>query len=117
MGREPELVEINRLLGNPDCRLLTLVGPGGIGKTRLAVEAAYDQRSAFPDGVHFVSLAPIDSAEFIVPAIADALHITFYGASDPQQQLFHYLRDKTLLLVLDNAEHLIAGSGLFSEIL
>ncbi|MGH8631367.1 MAG: ATP-binding protein, partial [Burkholderiales bacterium] len=117
IGRERELAEMARLLGDPQCRLLTLAGPGGIGKTRLAIEAADHQREAFADGAHFVSLAPIRSAEFIVPAIADAIGFAFYGAEDPKAQLLNYLSGKAPLLVLDNLEHLLEGVALLAEIL
>ncbi|MGH6960882.1 MAG: helix-turn-helix domain-containing protein, partial [Dongiaceae bacterium] len=72
VGRGFELAEIHRLLHDPQCRLLTLTGPGGIGKTRLAIAAAADQREAFADGASFVSLASLSSPEFMVPAMADA---------------------------------------------
>ncbi|MGE5264326.1 MAG: ATP-binding protein, partial [Acidobacteriota bacterium] len=96
-----------RLIDDPGCRLIALVGPGGIGKTRLAVQAAALQRNAFAHGVAFVSLVAIDSVEAIVPAIADALGFSFYGPTHPRLQLFSYLRDKRSLLVLDNVEQLL----------
>ncbi len=105
IGREAELAEISALLIEPACRLLTLVGPGGIGKTRLAIEAA--RHSSRTHGVGFVPLAPLSSAELLVSAIAEAVGLTFYGSSDPKQQLFNYLRDQELLLVFDNFEHLL----------
>jgi predicted ATPase len=87
--------------------LLTLTGPGGVGKTRLAVEAVANQVKTFADGVYFVSLASVSGGEFIVPAIASAIGFVFYGPTDPQTQLLNYLQEKTLLLVLDNFEHLL----------
>ena len=105
IGRETELAEITALLADPACRLLTLVGPGGIGKTRLAIEAA--RRSGLAHGARFVSLAPLSSAEPLVPAVAEAVGLTLYGSTDPKEQLFSYLRDQELLLVLDNFEHLL----------
>ncbi|MCL4861409.1 MAG: helix-turn-helix domain-containing protein, partial [Caldilineaceae bacterium] len=107
IGRDAELATLSRLLRDPQCRLLTLVGPGGIGKTRLALEVACTQSKLFPDGVYFVGLAPLTSAQFIVPAMADALGFTFSGPAEPQVQLVHHLRQKCLLLVLDNFEHLL----------
>src|SRR5262245_37427086 len=115
IGRDKELAEISQLLSTPACRLLTLVGPGGIGKTRLALEAA--GRLSFPNGVHAVPLQPLTSPEFMVPAIAEAVHFQFYAGRDPKQQLLDYLREKALLLVLDNVEHLLDGIGLVADIL
>jgi predicted ATPase/transcriptional regulator with XRE-family HTH domain len=117
IGREAELATLARLLRDPQCRLLTLVGPGGIGKTRLAIETASAQRELFSDGACFVSLVPLSSPRFIIPAIADALEFTFSGPLDPQTQLLNYLREKQLLLVLDNFEHLLEGSELLAELL
>jgi transcriptional regulator with XRE-family HTH domain len=120
VGREHELAAIVRLLQETSCRLLTLVGPGGIGKTRLAIEAATHQQAAFAEGVYFVSLAPVSAVEFIIPTIASALAFTFYGPTEPQTQLLNYLRQKRVLLVLDNFEHLLAfpqGTDLLAELL
>lgn len=111
LGREQELMAIARLMQDPQCRLLTLVGPGGIGKTRLALQAAAQQQSAFMHGVSFVSLAPVVGREQTVTAIADALGFVLYGATDRAEQLLHYLHEKTLLLVLDNFEHLLADAS------
>jgi DNA-binding SARP family transcriptional activator len=98
IGRQAELAEIQHLLlDEPDCRLLNLVGPGGIGKTRLALAAATQAFATFPQEIYFVSLAPVGEVEYIVPAIAEALHFIFYGKTDPKNQLLDYLRQKTLL--------------------
>ncbi|MCK6624068.1 MAG: AAA family ATPase [Anaerolineae bacterium] len=126
IGREAELGQLRQLLlHEPDCRLLTLVGPGGTGKTRLALAAAAALLEAFPAGVYFVSLAPVGEPELIVSAIAEALAFNFAGAADPKDQLRTYLREKHLLLLLDNVEHLISlpeaqrwgGAELLSDIL
>jgi predicted ATPase/DNA-binding CsgD family transcriptional regulator len=117
VGRTNDLVEIAALLTEPACRLLTLVGPGGIGKTRLAIQAVTEAQSHFEEGVCFVALQPVSSTDFLVPALADALHLTFYGQESPRSQLFHYLRSKELLLVLDNFEHLLDDVALLTEIL
>ena len=115
VGRSGELVEIAARLRDPACRLLTLVGPGGIGKTRLALEVA--QQVTFPDGVFFIPLQPLTSAEFIVTSISDVLHLSSYGNPDVRTQLLAYLQNKYLLLVLDNFEHLLDGTELLLEIL
>ncbi len=117
LGREEELAAVFLRLDDPACRLLTLTGPGGIGKTRLALQAAAEKIERFVHGVYFVPLAPLNSPEFLVPTIADALSFSFYGRGDPKVQLFNYLREKTMLLLLDNMEHLLAGAGLVAEIL
>lgn len=117
LGRDHELGLIAQLLHDPQCRLLTLVGPGGVGKSRLAIEAALQQRGAFNDGVYFVALAGINAPEFIVPTVAEALGFTFSGPAEPKVQLLNYLRDKQTLVVLDNFEHLLAGSELLGELL
>jgi len=117
IGRREELAEIERLVqGEADCRLLTIVGPGGMGKSRLSIQAAAESRDVFADGVTFVPLALVSSAEFLISAITDALNITVYGARDPKTQLLNYLRAKSMLLVLDNFEHLLEGANLLSEI-
>ena len=117
IGRDRELSELAELLADPACRLLTLVGPGGIGKTRLAIQAATSQHAHFAHGVAFVALAPIVSADFLPSAIGDALDIAFLGAEEPLFQIMCYLRDKQLLLVMDNFEHLFTGVGYLAELL
>ncbi len=115
VGRERELGELRRLLGTP--RLVTLTGTGGIGKTRLAVEAAHQHAASFEQGVHFVSLAGVGSVTLLASAIAAALGMAFYGPTAPDLQLVGYLHDKQLLLLLDNFEHLLDGTGLLTDIL
>jgi len=117
VGREKELDEIERLLADTACRLLTLIGPGGIGKTRLALQAAEQEVEAFAHGVYFVPLAPLSAADFIVPTIASALKFSLHGQSDPREQLLDFLRSKEMLLVLDNFEHLLEGAELLTTIL
>ena len=117
IGREHEIDTIEHLLSNPDCRLLTLVGTGGIGKTRLALHIAERKVGAFRNGVWFVALAPLQSAEHIVSAIASTIGLNFSDRGDPKAQFLSYLHSKELLLVLDNFEHLMAGATLVAEIL
>ncbi|MEO8607943.1 MAG: tetratricopeptide repeat protein [Chloroflexota bacterium] len=117
IGRDAELVEIIHLLHDPKCRLLTLLGPGGIGKTRLALEITSRQIDAFKDGAAFVGLAPISTPAQIVAAIGDALNLSFAGQPDPRAYLLRYLRGQRMLLVLDNFEHLIEGAEIVLDIL
>jgi predicted ATPase/DNA-binding SARP family transcriptional activator len=110
IGRTEELVQMKQLLfDESSCRLLTLVGPGGIGKTRLALQAVAETSTTFPDGVYFVSLVGVSEAELLVPAIAEALRFAFYGQTELKTQLLNYLAGKAMLLVLDNFEHLLAS--------
>lgn len=107
IGRVEEVAEIIRLIRDePTCHLLTLVGPGGIGKTRLVLQAAAQTIELFPDGVYFVSLAPLSTAESVLPKMADALSFPLSGGN-PKEQLLNYLSKKTMLLVLDNFEQFI----------
>jgi predicted ATPase/DNA-binding XRE family transcriptional regulator len=107
IGREFELAEIIRLVEDPKCRLLTLTGAGGIGKTRLALETASQRQDGFELGSIFINLAPLGSRDQIVTAIADALGFVLYNASDRSQQLINRLSDKEVFIVLDNFEHLL----------
>ncbi len=107
LGRDAELADVIHRLSDPACRLLTLVGPGGVGKTRLAEQVAAESRARFEHGVAFVPLAPIHSPEFIPSAIATALRLQTFGQEDMKKQVLNFLREKEILLVLDNFEHLL----------
>lgn len=117
LGRENELKEIMGLLEDSKCRLITLVGPGGIGKTRLALQAAAENIEDFDQGVYFIPLDPLTSVEFLVGTIAQAIKFSFSGKEDEKTQLLNYLKEKEILLILDNFEHLVEGAGIISEIL
>src|SRR6266498_3667017 len=117
VGRTKELGDITTRLLNPECRLLTLTGLGGSGKTRLAFEAATTLAPHFPHGTVFVGLQSLTQSDLLVHTIAQALGLTLYGEHEPETQLFNYLREKTLLLLLDNFEHLLSGTALTSTIL
>ena len=117
VGREIEKAKLTQYLTDPACRLLSIVAPGGMGKTRLAIEVARDQLDFFEHGVWFASFVPVNAPEQMIYTIADALDIKFFGQREPKEQLFDYLAEKEILLVLDNLEHLLSGVGLIRELL
>jgi predicted ATPase/DNA-binding CsgD family transcriptional regulator len=117
IGRERDLSELADRLQDPACRLLTLYGPGGIGKTRLALAVAARQHEQFTDGVYFVPLEALSDPDHIVATIAEFLDFPGHETCDSCPQLFKYLREQDLLLVLDNFEHLLGGVGIVGDIL
>lgn len=146
IGRVQELSDLLRRLLDPHCRLLTLIGPGGIGKTRLSLAVAQQlldicdrqslsagdrfgnstseenpisnlQSPRFTDGIFFVPLQPVSTPNGLIEAIAEASGFRFYSAVPPQQQLLNFLRQKQMLLVLDNFEHLLVDVSLISDLL
>ncbi len=116
VGREGELDALDRLLAEEKTRLITIVGPGGMGKTRLALAGVRRQIAAYQDGVYFVPLAALESVEEIVPKIAGALAFPLQDQGNRTEQLLSFLKDKQILLLLDNFEHLLDGAPLLSEI-
>jgi predicted ATPase/transcriptional regulator with XRE-family HTH domain len=117
VGREAESARIISLLHDPACRLLTLLGPGGIGKTRFALAVAAGQADAFADGVAVVELAQLANPDQMVTAIGHSLGLSFDGQPDAVVHLLAALRDRHMLLVLDNFEHLLASADLVYDIL
>ena len=115
VGREVELAQITEHLEADNRRLVTLVGAGGMGKTRLALQAAAELAPNFADGVVFVPLAASHTADLFVTSVAGALGFALHGRDRPQRQLCHYWQGKQLLLVLDNFEHLLETTGLALE--
>jgi predicted ATPase/DNA-binding SARP family transcriptional activator len=116
VGREDELAEISRRLQAPDVRLITLVGPGGMGKTRLAIEVGRALHTEFADGVYFVALASLSAPAALAPTIATAIGLNLQGG-EPRRMLLQFLHPKQMLLILDNFEHLLAGVDLVLEML
>jgi predicted ATPase/DNA-binding SARP family transcriptional activator len=108
IGREAELTFIRTWLEEPDHRLLSIVGPGGVGKTRLALQAGWEAASDFVHGVWYVSLTSLVTVSELPTTIAAALGIAFFGKNSPETQVVNYLRRKELLLIFDNAEHLVS---------
>jgi transcriptional regulator with XRE-family HTH domain len=117
IGREQEMAQITTLLQQEEVRLVTITGPGGIGKTYLALKVAETQLEHFAREVYFVPLTPLLSAELLVATIAVTLRFSFQGSLDQQIQLLTYLHDKKILLILDGFEHVQAGASLIAEIL
>ncbi|GJQ35223.1 MAG: hypothetical protein JETCAE01_12330 [Anaerolineaceae bacterium] len=120
IGRQHEVDELRKLLRDPHCRMLTVAGPGGMGKTRLALETASHTQPDYEDGVYFVPLAPIQSSRYLIPVIADSMGFTLQGEHEPKEQLFNYLKDKHTLLLIDNLEHLLGDASIsefFAEVL
>jgi predicted ATPase/DNA-binding XRE family transcriptional regulator len=109
IGRAQEIVDVREYLLHANIRLVTLIGPPGIGKTRLSIETARSVLQDFPDGVFFIPLVPLEDPSLIVLTIAQALSFVEMNRQSATEQLIDGIRDKQMLLILDNCEHLIEG--------
>jgi predicted ATPase/DNA-binding CsgD family transcriptional regulator/DNA-binding XRE family transcriptional regulator len=117
VGRDREIATVAPLMCRDDVRLVTLTGPGGVGKTRLALAAAVGLVESFADGVHFVGLAAVADSGLVLPTIARSLGLRDSGDAPVFTRLRAFLRDKRLLLLLDNVEHLLACTPLIADLL
>jgi predicted ATPase/class 3 adenylate cyclase len=108
LGREREIGEVRELLGRH--RLLTLTGPGGTGKTRLSLEVASRSLPDFPDGVHFVELSPVTDPDLVMATVAQTLSLPDRGGRTAMDRLVDYVGERTILLVLDNFEQVLAAA-------
>ena len=119
IGRDLELVEIGNALSSDEVRLVTLLGPGGIGKTRLALQAAHDQlqESHFEKGVFFVALENLTAGDQVLRAVAAALSLKLAGNTDPLEVIQKFIAQKSILIVLDNFEQLTSEVELVSRLL
>jgi predicted ATPase len=124
VGREQELIELEKSVQDPAVRLITILGPGGMGKTRLSLEAAGQftrqehSPTLFENGIFFVDLAPLVSPDNIVQAVGEAVGYAFQdNGRAAKEQILDYMQEKRLLLIMDNFEHVVAGRMLVQDML
>jgi predicted ATPase/DNA-binding CsgD family transcriptional regulator len=122
VGREPELTALASYLADPATRLITILGLGGAGKTRLALAAAWNQVNRrqtphpFAHGIYYIRLASVETADLLLPAVGEALNFHFEEGRDPQEQLLRFLSRKAMLMVLDNFEYLADSVDLIEAV-
>lgn len=116
IGRQWERAELHKQILESHLRLITLLGPGGVGKTRLALQIANDLAPSFAHGVAFVALAPLTTAENVVVAIAESIGCPLMAPASPEDALLAFVRDREMLLVLDNLEHVLDASPLIGRL-
>jgi predicted ATPase len=117
IDREQERAQAQSLLLQEDVGLVTLTGPGGVGKSRVAVQVAADLASRFAEGIAFISLAALKDSTLVVPTVARALGVSQTGGDSLDERLLEYLRPRQMLLVLDNAEQVVAAAPLAAQAL
>ncbi len=117
IGRTLEILELSQLLAEPNTRFITLLGPGGMGKSRLALQLLREQEAKFEAGVAFVALAPLGSADDIAIALAENLTMQLVGELSVEEEVIEFLKTKQMLIVLDNFEHLLAGASFAANLL
>ena len=117
IGRERDAAKLGAVLRRGEARLVTLTGPGGVGKTRLALEVARDVAGGFPDGAFFVELAPLGDPDLVLPTVSQAVGLRETGGKASRETLLAYLHRRKLLLVLDNFEHLLGAAPVVASLL
>src|SRR5207247_8783115 len=116
-GREREIAAVCDLLRQADGRLITLIGPGGVGKTRLAQQVVAETLDDFASGAAFVALAPVSDPSLVIPTIADTLGVREASGQPLLETLTAFLREQQLLLLLDNFEQVLAAAPLIADLL
>ena len=117
IGREAEVAALISLIHDPEIRLISLLAPGGMGKTRLALEVAAQVGGEFEHGAVFIALNAVSAPEHLVSTVANAVGVTLAGQFDPKEQLLEHFRKRQVLLIFDNFEHLLDAAPLLTEIL